>query len=357
MVRKWIFFSMLASNLMCTLNMSEYSHSHKKFNTQCTYCLFPPGRNEHKGRYDANALQGANFMWNLRWIPLYRISLDWFSILIAVICLFLFRQSSVGMFSFLFEREEFHQTQNHIRNSNVCRLQMYVSKSSYIWANTRRKKKSIYPYPQHSEKAKKYAATDRNVYGEVSFEIGFWKCIKLHSKEQQEMRVWTKRHEEVRAKERRKNIRHTLSSWSSRLNDFGSVCLCAETIKIGTITISNGEDDNGDSDDDDNKKHTSLFDGLILCWCRCWYCTHMREKPIKSRHPLNARIYCFLCALLCFTSHCDLCSGFWLCFPFAPTIDIQPSPANSFNRQPSRFRLFYRSIGRNATISNIRMLR
>lgn len=65
--------------------------------------------------------------------------------------------------------------------------------------------------------------------------------------------------------------------------------------------------------------------------------SHAREKPIKSRHPLNSRIYCFLFALLCFTSHCDLCSGFWLCFPFPPnqpTIGINHHHRQPFNRQP-----------------------
>lgn len=81
--------------------------------------------------------------------------------------------------------------------------------------------------------------------------------------------------------------------------------------------------------------------------------THAREKPIKTEHPLNSRIYYFLFALLCFTSHCDLCSGFWLCFLF-PHHRHQHYHHQHFNRQRADF-VYYRSIDRNATISNIRM--
>lgn len=124
-------------------------------------------------RYDANALQGANFVWNLRWIPLYRISLDWFSILIAVICLFSIRQSSVGMFFFSFLAFPLlHQTQNHTRiqisvqSTNVCKqIELHLSKHP--------PKKSIYPSHCQRERAKTAMATDRTVFGEVSFEIGF----------------------------------------------------------------------------------------------------------------------------------------------------------------------------------------
>lgn len=81
---------------------------------------------------------------------------------------------------------------------------------------------------------------------------------------------------------------------------------------------------------------------------------HTREKPIKTRHPLNSRIYYFLFALLCFTSHCDLCSGFWLSL-FSSFPNHHHHPAH-FNRQSSEpIFVYYRYIDRNATISNIRM--
>lgn len=171
MVRKWIFF---LCHVRIEYNVYILNEWVLELAQKVQYILLVPSRewNKHKERYDANALQGANFIWNLRWIPLYRISLDWFSILIAVICLFLIRQSSVAMFSIFFSILAFSLPSNakSYTNSNVYSLQMYISKWSYIWTNTRRKNQYIH----RTVRAKKTAmATDRNVYGEVSFEIGF----------------------------------------------------------------------------------------------------------------------------------------------------------------------------------------
>lgn len=143
-----------------------------------------------------------------------------------------------------------------------------------------------------------------------------------HEKKNQENK--TNEHQELywerdsRAKKRRK-IRNTLSS-QSRLNDFGSVCLCAETIKIGTITISK-------DDDDDTKKHTSFFDGSILCWY--YIHTHTRtRKTYKNGAPTQFKnLLLFVCFAL---FHFALWFMFRLLALFSfspPSTSTLPSPA------------------------------
>lgn len=124
---------------------------------------------------------------------------------------------------------------------------------------------------------------------------------------------------ENKNKKHQNQIRTTHSS-QSRLNDFGSVCLFAETIKIGTITISN--------DDDVDDTVLRWFNIILLYWYRTHIhaCMHTRAKPIKNQgtHSNQEFItFCLLC--FCFTSHCDLCSGFffvWALFYVFQHIEI-----------------------------------